>query len=316
VISVREAIDVVLRDVPLLGPEPVPLTEALDRVLAHDVLSDRDVPCFRNSAMDGYAVRAADTRGAGTEPVRLRVLEIIGAGKLPARSIEAGTASQIMTGAVVPELADAVVKVEDTEDGAAGTVSIKCEISPGQNVRLPGEDVRKGDLALHAGRWLRPADIGLLASLGCAEVAVRRRPTVAVLATGDELIDVTEQPTAGKVVNSNAYTLAAAVRESGGVARVFGIVPDTPDALRRAFAEALDADIVLSSGGVSMGVFDLVRETLAGLGVVERFWKVAQKPGKPLSFGRRDEPWSSACRVIRCLRSSVSTSMYVRHCEP
>lgn len=288
-IGVREALDLVLRDLPLLDPEPVALTDALDRVLAEDVHSDRDVPSFRNSAMDGYAVRAADTRGAGSAPVTLRVLEVIGAGKVPSQEIQPGTASQIMTGAVVPELADAVVKVEDTQARADGTVTINCEVSPGRNVRLPGEDVREGDLVLQAGRYLRPADIGLLASLGCAEVCVRRRPAVAVLATGDELVDVTEPLTPGKVVNSNAYMLAAAVRDSGGVARVFDIVADTPGALREAFAEALAADVVLSTGGVSMGVFDLVRETLASLGVEERFWKVAQRPGKPLTFGRRDK---------------------------
>lgn len=287
-ISPREALEIVLHDVPLLDCEPVRLSDALDRVLAEDVRSDRDVPGFRNSAMDGYAVRAADTRGASaSSPVTLRVLEMIPAGKAPAHEIRPGTASQIMTGAVVPDRADAVVKIEDTLRGAGDTVAVTCEASPGQNVRLPGEDVRRGEVALSGGRLLRPADIGVLASVGSAEVSVRRRPLAAVLTTGDELVDVADSLALGKVVDSNAYALAAAVREAGGVARVFGIVPDSPPALRAAFAEALEADVVLSTGGVSVGTFDLVRKTLADLGVKELFWKVAQKPGKPLAFGRR-----------------------------
>lgn len=286
-ISVREALDIVLRDLPLLAPEPVALAQACGRVLANDVRSDRDVPPFRNSAMDGYAVRAADTSSADQTKVRLRVLEVIGAGKVPTQVVTPGTAVQIMTGSVMPEGADAVVKVEDTEAGADEQVILQCAVSAGNNVRSPGEDVRAGEIVLRAGRELRPADVGLLASLGCAQVEVRRQPQVAVLATGDELVDIEQALSPGKIVNSNAYMLAAAVREAGGVPRVFGIIPDTPEALQHAFGDALADDLVLSTGGVSMGVFDLVRETLAGLGVEERFWKVAQKPGKPLTFGLR-----------------------------
>jgi molybdopterin molybdotransferase len=287
-ITVREALELVLKELPLLESEAVALSEAANRVLAEDVRSDRDVPPFRNSAMDGYAVRAADTAGTGRSPVTLDVLEVIGAGEIPVRDIRPGTAIQIMTGAVLPEGADAVVKVEDTEAAAGDTVSIHRQVSPDENVRPAGDDIRQGELVLEGGRQLRPADVGLLASLGRAQVRVRKQPTVAVLATGDELIDVGDAVAPGKIVNSNAYTLAAAVRQAGGIPRMFGIVRDTPEALRQAFAEALKADVVLSTGGVSMGVYDLVRQTLASLGVEERFWKVAQKPGKPLTFGLRD----------------------------
>jgi molybdopterin molybdotransferase len=287
-ISVREALDTVLREVPLLASEPVALANADGRVLAGDIRAARDVPAFRNSAMDGFAVRATDTAPAAERPVRLRVLETVGAGQVPTRTVTADTATQIMTGAVIPEGADAVVKVEDTEPGD-GYVIIGRAVATGANVRLPGEDVRAGDVVLRAGRQLRPADVGLLASLGCATINVRRQPRVAVLATGDELVEVDQALSPGKLVNSNAYILAAAVREAGGVPRVFGIIRDTREALRQAFSQALPEDVVLSTGGVSMGIYDLVRETLAELGVREHFWKVAQKPGKPLTFGRRGE---------------------------
>lgn len=284
-ISAGEALALVLRDLRLLDSEQVALADAAGRVLAADVISDRDVPPFRNSAMDGYALRSEDTSGSEL-PIRLRILEVVGAGSMPTLQVETGTATQIMTGSVMPDGADAVVKVEDTEvDGDRVVIRQGCPA--GANVRLPGEDVRRGDTVLKAGRQLRPADVGLLASLSCARVQVRRQPIVAVLATGDELVDVDQPLTPGKIVNSNAYTLAAAVREAGGVPKVFGIVHDTRAALREAFAEALTADMVLSTGGVSMGVFDLVRETLAGLDVKELFWKIAQKPGKPLTFGLR-----------------------------
>ncbi len=286
-ISVREALEIVLRDLPLLPTESVALMDADDRVLGVEVRADRDVPPFRNSAMDGFAVRAADTQQKGREPVSLRVLEIVGAGQLPTQAVIPGTATQIMTGSVMPEGADAVVKVEDTDGSTTGAVVIREAVVAGANVRLPGEDVRAGEVVLRPGRELRPADIGLLASLGCATIDVRRRPRVAVLATGDELVDIDQALSPGKIVNSNAYTLAAAVREAGGEPRVFGIIRDSREALHEAFAQALSDDVVLSTGGVSMGVFDLVRETLAGLGVEERFWKVAQKPGKPLTFGQR-----------------------------
>ncbi len=287
-ISVREALDLVLRDLPALGSEQVPLPCALGRVLAAPTLATRDIPPFRNSAMDGYAVRAVDTATAAAHAaVRLRILEVVGAGALPRQTVGAGTATKIMTGSPMPAGADAVVRIEDTAEHD-GSVDVRVAVAAGAHVRHPGEDMRAGETVLTPGRALRPADIGLLASLGAAVVSVRRKPVVAILSTGDELVELGQPLAPGQIVNSNAYTLAAAVEESGGTPRVLGIVRDTVEETRRAFLDAFNSDVVLSTGGVSMGTFDLVRATLAELGVAERFWKVAQKPGKPLAFGRRD----------------------------
>jgi len=286
-LSVRAALEIVLADVRALGAERVGLPSALGRVLAQPVRATRDVPPFRNSAMDGFAVRAADTATASASaPVELRLLEVVGAGSLPQRPVRAGTATKIMTGSLMPAEADAVVRVEDAEERDEA-VRIRVRVQPGTHVREPGEDMRTGQLVLAAGHVLRPADIGLLASLGAAVVRVHRRPEVAIVSTGDELVDLGEPLGPGQIVNSNAYTLAAAVEAAGGVPRVMGIVRDTVDDLAAVFREALTSDLVLSTGGVSMGTFDLVRTTLASLDVEERFWKVAQRPGKPVTFGMR-----------------------------
>lgn len=287
-ISVRTALDLVLVDVRPIGSERVTLPHALGRVLVEPVQARRDVPPFRNAAMDGFAVLAADVASARREaPVSLRVLETVGAGSVPRQRLTPGTAIKIMTGSPMPDDADAVVRVEDTEE-RDGRVRIFASVEPGAAVRHPGEDMRAGDTVLQPGRRLRPADIGLLASLGLAAVQVHRRPLVAILSTGDELVELGEPLAPGQIVNSNAYTLAAAVEEAGGIPWVLGIVRDTPEATRAAFSDAFAADMVLSTGGVSMGTFDLVRQTLADLNVVERFWKVAQRPGKPLAFAVRE----------------------------
>ncbi len=285
-ISVRDALDRVLQDLPRVGAEQVSLPDAHGRVLANAIRSPRDVPPFRNSAMDGYAVRSADVaRASAAAPVTLRVLETVGAGAVPSQPVGPGTAIRIMTGAPVPDGADAVVRVEDTTAGD-GAVVVHGAVRAHGNVREAGEDVRAGENVLDPGRPLRPADIGLLASIGCATVRVVRRPLVAILATGDELVDLGEALGPGQIVNSNAYMLAAAVAEAGGEPWVVGIVPDRPEVLRAAFAEAMTADVVVSTGGVSVGNFDHVREALAACGYAEEFWKVAQRPGKPLTFGR------------------------------
>jgi molybdopterin molybdotransferase len=286
-ISVREALACVLADLPRLGTEQVAITQARGRVLGEPITATREVPPFRNSAMDGFAVVAADTRAATKErPVVLTVLETVGAGSVPTRPVAAGAATRIMTGAVVPDGADAVVRVEDTDE-TGPNVAVRVAVAAGANVRHPGEDVRAGDRVLESGRVLRPADIGVLASIGVAGVSVVRRPRVAILVTGDELVDVGQPLAPGQIVNSNAYTLAAAVEEVGAIPIMLGIVRDQPERIRAAFTDALQADVVLSTGGVSMGSFDYVRGILKELGYAERFWKVAQKPGKPLTFGQR-----------------------------
>ena len=285
-ISVRDALDRVLEDLPRVGGEQVPLAAARGRVLAAPVRAPRDVPPFRNSAMDGFAVRSADVAAASeASPAVLRVLETVGAGSVATQPVAAGSAIRIMTGAPLPDGADAVVRVEDTADAPVG-VAVRAAVGRGANVREAGEDMRAGELVLDAGRLLRPADIGLLASLGASMLRVARRPRVAILSTGDELVDLGEPLGPGQIVNSNAYTLAAAVEEAGAEPVHLGIVRDKPELIRAAFADAMTADMALSTGGVSVGSFDYVRQILGELGYQERFWKVAQKPGKPLTFGR------------------------------
>ncbi len=284
-ISVSEALQRVLEGLPHLGNEQVALTAERGRVLAETLTAPRDVPPFRNSAMDGFAVRSSDL-GAASEsaPVRLRVLETVGAGSVASLPVTPSSAIRIMTGAPVPDGADAVVRVEDTAE-TGEDVAIRVAASPGANVRHPGEDLQAGAVVLRAGRLLRPADIGMIASIGRPMLRVTRRPRVAILATGDELVDVGAPLGPGQIVNSNAYTLAAAVEEAGGEPLFAGIVRDRPELIRAAFVEAMNADLVLSTGGVSVGSFDYVRTILADVGYQERFWKVAQKPGKPLTFG-------------------------------
>lgn len=263
----------------------VALPRALNRVLADGISSPRDVPPFRNSAMDGFALRSADVAEVSPgQTAVLRVVETIGAGSVAQRCVEAGEAIRIMTGAPVPDGADSVVRVEDTVPGD-DEVAIRVGVASGVNIRHPGEDVCAGDLVFERGRILRPADIGVLASIGVSVVRVTRRPRVAVIATGDELVELGQPLGPGQIVNSNAYTLAAAVEEAGGEAIIIGIVRDQPELMREAFVRALRADVLLSTGGVSVGNFDYVRSILADLGYHESFWKVAQKPGKPLSFG-------------------------------
>ena len=280
-LSVREALDRVLETVEPLGCERVGLFDAVGRVLGEDVTSLRDVPNCANSAMDGYAVRHADVSRV---PVRLPVTATVAAGRLDIPSLSPGTAIRIMTGAPVPHDADTVVRVEDTKtDGDCGIV----EIAPqsGANVRLAGEDVRVGDTILHRGRRLVPADLGLAASAGRSLLLVHRRPRVAILSTGDELVEADQPVKPGQVVNTNAYVLAAAVAEAGAIAAPLPIARDTHDDIRAAFVEAARADAILSTGGVSVGDFDYVKQVMDEIGVARSFWKVAQKPGKPLTFG-------------------------------
>ncbi len=288
-IEVREALQRVLEGLPLLEGEMVGLPASRGRVLAEQIRSPRDVPPFRNSAMDGFAVRSADIAGAAEDRhVKLRVLETIGAGAVARNRVGDGQAIRIMTGAPVPDGADTVVRVEDTDPGD-DEVAIRVAVPDGSNIRHPGEDVACGDVVFEVGRILRAADIGVLASIGVSVVRVVRRPRVAIIATGDELVELGQPLGPGQIVNSNAYTLAAAVEELGCEAVVTGIVRDRPEDLREAFARGLGADAMLSTGGVSVGNFDFVRSILSDLGYRESFWKVAQKPGKPLSSGRCGE---------------------------
>lgn len=284
-ISVDEALAQVLESVVPLGVERVPLRDALGRILAEEIRSDRDIPGFDNSAMDGYAVRAADVAGAGERaPKRLRVMETIAAGSMPTVQVGAGEASRIMTGAPVPQGADSIVPVERTRS-SGGMVEIMAEPAPHEFVRPRGEDLRVDELVMAAGKRLSPSDIGMLASLNHAMLDVYRRPRVAIVATGDELVDVDQKPSGAQIVNSSAYALAAAVEECGGEAVILKVARDTPEEIRTRLSEAATMDAVLSTGGVSAGDFDHVKAILDELGMRTLFHGVAQKPGRPLKYG-------------------------------
>jgi molybdopterin molybdotransferase len=281
-IPVEEAQERVLAEVQPLGTEQVAFTDAVGRVLREDVRARVDVPQGDNTAMDGYAVRADDIANA---PVSLRVVENLPAGTVATKSVEAGTAIRIMTGALMPEGADTVAHVEITDAGSE-MVLVNEPLQKGTNIRKRGEDMHAGDVVLADGTPIHSAEVGVLASVQRPIVRVARRPSVAILSTGDEIIDVGDEMAYGKVVNSNSYSLAALVREAGGIPRMIGIVPDTPEATIAAIESALESDFVISSGGVSVGAYDFVKEALDTLGAETKFWQVAMKPGKPVVLSR------------------------------
>ena len=277
-LTVEEAQGRVLAEVPLLAPEEVALAEAHARVLREDVRASGDVPQADNSAMDGYAVRAADVAGA---PVALRVIGDLPAGTPPSIVVQPGTAIRIMTGALLPDGADAVAQVEIT-DGGREVVVVREAIAAGTNVRRRGEDMHEGDVVLRSGAVIRAAEMGVLAAVQKQRVLVSRRPVLAVLSTGDELVDIDQPRGLGQVVNCNSYSLAALAVEAGAEVRRMGIVRDRRDDTMAALESALEADFILTSGGVSVGAWDFVKEALEALGAETKFWRVAMKPGKPV----------------------------------
>jgi molybdopterin molybdotransferase len=291
-ISVEEALDKVLSYVEVLEPERKPILDCLGQILAEDVYSTIDIPPLDNSAMDGYALRAEDTRGASeSSPRYLMVVGEIAAGSLPTQEVMPGTTIRIMTGAPLPEGADAVVQFEDTDEVSRKSsrrdlsqIGILCQAKKGLNVRLRGEDIAKGRLALEKGKVLRPQEIGVLASLGHSTALVIRRPVVAILATGDELISVDQPLAPGKIHDSNTYTIAAEVSRYGGIPKILGIGRDSVESLTKKIYEGLDADMLITSGGVSKGDYDIVKDVLAEHGEIG-FWTVCMKPGKPIAFG-------------------------------
>ncbi len=282
-VSAPQALEIVLRETPALAAEEVALGDALGRVLARDVAADRDLPPFDRAAMDGYALRAADTRQA---PAALELVGEVRAGEWPARAVAAGQAMRIMTGAPVPEGATAVQQVEKTRPLDEFRVTIHAPVVDGQNVAPRGSDVRAGEVVLARGRVVDPTAIGVLATAGCARVSVARRPVVALLVTGDEIVDVTETPGPSQIRNSNGPALEAQARLAGARVELLGVAPDRQDAIVEALRRGLAADVLLVSGGVSAGDYDLVEPALAELGARFLFTKVQVKPGAPLVFGR------------------------------
>jgi molybdopterin molybdotransferase len=282
-----EAQKIALEATPVLGLEKVGLLEALGRVLGEDLIAPRDNPPWDNSAMDGFAVRWEDLKQAHaiTKPMVLRVIEDVPAGKVATRAVGPGQAIRIMTGAPIPQGANAVVKIEETEP-SDDSVRIFKAVEPGANIRPQGEDVKKGDRIIAKGTPICPAEVGMLAVLGKSFVVVHQRPRVAILSTGDELADLDERLTEDKIINSNSYGIAAAVQEAGGVPMLLGIAEDRPDALKDKIAHGLSADILVLSGGVSMGDYDFTKAVFKELGAEMNFWKLAIRPGQPLAFGK------------------------------
>jgi molybdopterin molybdotransferase len=294
-LNIDTALEQILKDISPLPGEQVAIEQALGRVLAQDIYADANLPPFANSSVDGYAVHAADIAQASQDnPVSLRVTMDIPAGSAPNHAVGAMLAARIMTGAPLPDGADAVVPVENTDSNWRGAdnvalpaeVAIYATVSAGANVRPAGEDVQAGQRVLSAGTILRPQDIGVLAALGHSRVPAFRQPRVVILSTGDELVGVDEPLTPGKIRDSNSYTLAGLVATYGGIPIRLPTARDTLDDVRQLFKNALaqSPDIVLSSAGVSVGAFDVVRTVLDELGKVG-FWRVNLRPGKPLAFG-------------------------------
>ncbi|CAN5695411.1 molybdopterin molybdotransferase MoeA [soil metagenome] len=294
-LSVAAAHEIILGAADPLPAERRPLLDCLGHVLATGIRAPLDLPRWDNSAMDGFAARAEDVHGASeTSPRELRVVDDVPAGSFPARPIGRGEASRVMTGAPVPEGADSVIRLEHT-DGATGIgtprgrVQVRSDADAGRNIRLCGEDVRTGDLVLRPGIVLRAGELGVAASLGQADLRVVRRPRVAILTSGDELVDLDEfeQVLAGhRIVSSNSYSLSAQLREAGAEVKNLGIARDDPRSVRRLLEGARGCDVLITSAGVSVGEHDYMRHVLQEMGLEAAFWRVRMKPGSPVAFGR------------------------------
>ncbi len=285
----REALEAILSRCEPLPAEPALASEALGRAVAAEVRARVDHPPWDNSAMDGFAVRAADVRGASeSQPVDLRVSDDIPAGSFPSGPLEAGTAARVMTGAPVPEGATGVIRVEHTDGGASGVVSFLRNTDSERNIRRRGEDLRVGDLVLAEGDPVTPAAIGVLAMQGLQELTVRRRPRVGILSNGNEIVDfedVDEVLAGRKLMNSNGHALAAQVTTAGAEPVMLGIARDDADDVRTCLERARDCDAVISSAGVSVGDHDQVKAALDEMGMQRVFWRARIRPGSPLTFG-------------------------------
>jgi molybdopterin molybdotransferase len=282
-----DAQKVVLDAASVLSLEKISILDALGRVLGEDIVAERDNPPWDNSAMDGFAVRWEDIKQEHViqKPVTLSIIEDVPAGTMPSKAVGSGQAIRIMTGAPIPRGADTVLKVEDTEPTPDAVRVFKAE-PKGANIRPQGEDVKKGDCIIAKGTRIRPSEVGMLAILAKSLVFVYQQPRVAILSTGDELADLDERFSEEKIINSNSYGIAAAVQEAGGIPLLLGIARDTPMALKEKISQGLNADMVVLSGGVSMGDYDFTKAVFQELGAEMNFWKLAIRPGQPLAFGK------------------------------
>ena len=294
-ISVEQALEKILGYASVLEEEEKSILDCLGQVLAENIQSDIDIPPLDNTAMDGYAVRSADTRGVSEDsPKILSVIDTVAAGYISECEVITGTAIRIMTGAPIPRGADSVVQFENTDElsrresseskQSSREIGILREAEIGLNIRRSGEDIKKGAMVLRKGMTVRPSDVGILASLGRSSVRVIRRPVVAILATGDELVDMGQSLPLGKIYNSNSYSVASLVQYYGGIPKLLGIAHDNEDSMVASLRRGLDADMLITTGGVSAGDYDIVKDILAREGQIA-FWTVRMKPGKPLAFG-------------------------------
>jgi molybdopterin molybdotransferase len=281
-LSVVNAQKCILESVIKLDAETVRLEQSLGRVLAEDVRANRDLPPYDVSAMDGYALRSADLARI---PATLAIIEDIKAGDMPGKIVYAGQCARIMTGAPVPQGADAVIRVEDTQTLSEGSVQINAAVKPGNDIRLRGEGMRNGEVVLTAGTEITPGVTGVLATVKCAQLQAYRRTRVAILSTGNELEDMDDPVDPDKIPNSNSYALMAQVQALGIEPDLLGIARDDPEELAEYLQRGLRFDVLLVSGGTSVGVHDYVRPIIESLGVQMKFWRVAMKPGHPVAFG-------------------------------
>jgi len=294
-ISVEQALEKILVYARVLETEEVFILDSVGQVIAQDIHSDINVPPLDNAAMDGYAIQSRDTDGASSQSPRfLIVIDTVIAGSISGHEVKPGTAIRIMTGAPVPKGADAVIRFEDTDESqrkksSLNEIGILCQVKTGLNIRRAGEDIAKGSMVLKKGTIIRPAEVGVLASLGKNKVRVIRRPVVAILATGNELVALGQPLPAGKIYNSNTYSVAALVQRYGGIPKILGIALDSEDSLVALLRKGLDTDMLITSGGVSAGDYDVVKDVLAKEGEIN-FWTVRMKPGKPLAFGTIKAP--------------------------
>ncbi len=305
-LKISEAQRVIFESVAQLDVEQVPLEQSLGRVLAQDILANRDLPPYDVSAMDGFAVRSCDLAAS---PATLEIIEDIKAGDMPSRTVAAFQCARIMTGAPMPTGADAVIRVEDTQQISANTVQITVTVKSGHDVRPKGENMRDGDVVLTAGTEITPGVIGVLATVKAATMQVYRRPRVAILSTGNELEAMTDPVDPNKIPDSNTYALMAQVQVLGITPVILGIARDDPAELEQYLRLGLNYDMLLVSGGTSVGVHDYVRPTIEKLGVSMKFWRVAMKPGHPLAFGVMHRTAKSSESIVFGLPGNPVSSM-------